>query len=195
MAKPTGRPIRDEIIELATTQIQIAGVNGVSFGGLAKALGIKAPSIHHHFRTKDDLVVAVARRYRERFAERLDELDAQNGDAQDGVDRIRSFAALFEEQARSERLCLCGAVAADWMAVGSQTRDEVTAFFRDQLSWLNRQLAHACDDGAVRLQDTTATASLILRTLEGALLVDRTGADASSPTSVIDDLLTLAAAA
>ena len=64
MARPSGRNLSEEIVESATRLVQERGVNGFSYGDLAKDLGVKAPSIHHHFRTKQDLLAEVARRYR-----------------------------------------------------------------------------------------------------------------------------------
>lgn len=43
---------RDTIMDAATAIVQAHGYNGLSFRELAKQVGIKSASIHHHFPTK-----------------------------------------------------------------------------------------------------------------------------------------------
>jgi AcrR family transcriptional regulator len=66
----------EEILDVAERMARTGGYNGFSFREIAKAVGIKAASVHYHFPTKDELGAAVARRYTERFL-------ATPGDASD----------------------------------------------------------------------------------------------------------------
>lgn len=48
----------DRLLECADTCIQENGFEGFSYADLAKTLGIRKASIHHHFPTKNDLGLA-----------------------------------------------------------------------------------------------------------------------------------------
>ena len=175
MARPTGRPIRDELIDVATAMIRRVGVNGFSYGDLARELEIKAPSIHHHFRTKEDLVAEVAARYREHFGRQVAVIDAA-----DTLDRIRTYASLFATGGPDDELCLCGAVAADWRAVGAASRREVDGFFADQRDWLRSQIEEGVAKGEIRADiSPDDLADTLLAALEGSMLVSRARDDAS----------------
>lgn len=169
--------MRDELIESATRLIQKVGVNGFSYGDLAKELGIKAPSIHHHFPSKEDLVAAVAAEYRARFAAHVDAIP--DGPA---LDRVRAYGRLFSETAKTDRLCLCGAVSAEWLTVGEKSRAEVHTFFTDQQAWLEEQLTNGVRDGDITLTlPAPAVAATILAALEGSMLMSRAGGPSDLP--------------
>lgn len=183
MAPPTGRPIRRELLDSAETWIRRTGVNGFSYGDLAGELGIAAPSVHHHFRTKDDLVAEVAERYRTRFAARVGELMGTS------ADRLEAYAGVFSSAADDDLMCLCGAMASEWLTVGERSQRAVTGFFADQRSWLQACLADGVADGSIRSDiDLEATANSILAALEGTMLMVRAGADAGLPVTTMANL-------
>ena len=185
MARPTGRPVRDELVDAARDAIQRVGVSNVSFGQLADELGIKAPSVHHHFRRKEDLVAAVVADYRASFNAWADSIDDPSPLA-----RIRTYAARFAAVADDDQMCLCGAAAAEWVAVGDEPRVEVAAFFGDQTQWLARQLDAAVAAGELVLTaDADATAATLLAALEGAVLMSRAGSPATLASGVVDVVL------
>lgn len=171
MARPTGRSVRDELIEAAQRRIQEVGVDALSYGDLAAELGIRAPSIHHHFRRKDDLVAAVTRSYREAFGERVAQIDTASSLA-----AISAYAELFAETAEHELLCLCGAVAADWRVAGDESRAEVALFFSEQSEWLVNRLQGGMTAGELAGDlDPHGLAVLLLSALEGSMLLKRSG--------------------
>jgi len=56
---------------VAERLIQTRGCSAFSYQDIADALKIKKASIHYHFESKTDLVIAVIDRYSERFDEAL----------------------------------------------------------------------------------------------------------------------------
>ncbi|MFK7918613.1 MAG: TetR/AcrR family transcriptional regulator [Ilumatobacter sp.] len=185
MAKPSGRPIRDEVIDAACTKVQQIGVNSLSFGVLAKELGISAPSIHHHFRTKDDLIGAVAARYRAQFGDFVDTIIQDSA-----ADRLMAYAALFDDTTRADLMCFCGSVASDWLTTGEPARQEVGAFFEDQQRWLRAQLERGVErDEFAPIPDAAITARLFLAALEGAMLITRAGDERSRPGLLAGELV------
>jgi len=169
MARPTGRPLRDELLDAARPRIQRAGVGGFSYGDLAKELDIRSPSIHHHFPTKADLVAEVTATYRSDFAERVNGIDEPTALA-----RLHAYAQLFNQTAAAGLLCLCGAIAAEWPDIADRARHEVVAFFDEQHIWLTDQIADGVATGEFR--DDIASddiARVVLAALEGAVLMAR----------------------
>ncbi|MEM9566331.1 MAG: TetR/AcrR family transcriptional regulator [Actinomycetota bacterium] len=188
MARPTGRELKGEVLAEATLAIQRRGVEGLSYGSLAERLGVRAPSIHHHFRRKDELVLAVTAAYCDEFQVRVDAIDDPSPSR-----RVRRYAELFDEVAADGRLCLCGAVAADWATVDDEIRRLVSGFFADQATWLTRQLDQATADGELAA-DTEAgpLADALLAALEGSLLVRRADVEPAGAAALVDTMLTLA---
>ena len=185
MARPTGRPIREELIDTACTMVQRVGVNSFSYGDLAEQLGISAPSIHHHFRTKDELIAEVAARYREDFATSRDSVDEPSA-----AGRIRGYAHLFSAASSRDLLCFCGSVASDWFSVGERARAEVLQFFDEQVEWLAHQLGTGAASGEFTLEAPPRDGALaLLAALEGSLLLSRAGEDTRLPDTVVATLL------
>lgn len=143
-----------------------------SYADLADRVGVKAPSIHHHFAKKEDLLAAVANRYRLDFAADLSALDVE---APSAASRLDGYRALFQRAADKGAMCLCGAAAADWASLGPGVRTEVEAFFDDQIEWLTDVVADGIERGEFAADlDPDREAAVVLSALEGATLVSRT---------------------
>ena len=169
MARPSGRPMRDEVLEAARPLIQRVGVDGFSYADIAKQLNISSPSIHHHFPSKADLVAEVAKLYRQEFADRVDEIVGDTASA-----RLMSYADLFDEPASTGLLCLCGAIAAEWPTIADEPRREVEIFFEDHQTWLRREFESGVISGEFRPDvDPEAMSKVLLAALEGSMLVAR----------------------
>lgn len=182
MARPTGRPIRDEILALTEQLIQQVGPGGFSYNQIANQVGIKAPTIHHYFKRKEDLIAEVAAGYRERFSHQVTAIESSSA-----TDRLQQFADLFARTASGDAMCLCGAIAAEWATAGEAPRQIVQGFLDDQITWLAEQIRQGVEQGEFRHGlDPTASAHTVLATLEGAILLNR----ADSP----DDPVALATA-
>ena len=54
---------REAVLASAKRTAMAHGYTGLNFREIAAEVGIKAPSIYHHFPTKADLGAAVAKRY------------------------------------------------------------------------------------------------------------------------------------
>jgi TetR/AcrR family transcriptional regulator, transcriptional repressor for nem operon len=173
MAKPTGRAIRVELLETARALIQTDGIGEFSYGALADALGIKAPSIHHHFPRKDQLVAEVAALYRAEFADLVSKIEGKTV-----TDRIVRYAALYAATAKSGRNCLCGAIAAEWSSVGEDAQQEISLFFSEQVAWLRVQMKEAQSRGEIRTVgvDPLTFARSLFSHLQGSLVLARSDA-------------------
>ena len=153
----------NEIMDAAERRIREAGYNGFSFRDLAADVGVKSASVHHHFPTKADLAVAVARRYADRF---LGAIEAEPSDR-----LVAAWRASFRRALREDgRMCLCGVLGAEAGALPSAVAAEARRFFERGAECL------------ARAQGGSGTAAReaglrVLATLEGAMLIARTLGD------------------
>ncbi|MGQ0681167.1 TetR/AcrR family transcriptional regulator [Bradyrhizobium sp.] len=175
----------EQILDLAETLIQTRGYSAFSYQDIADALGIRKASIHYHFPSKTDLGVAVVNRYIERFDAALTKVA--------GDERLSSMAMLdhytqpYLAFARApDRVCLCGALAGEMLALPAGMRERVDHFFRSHQAWLAKLLARGVERGEFHLPAPTAKiARSIFAALQGALLVKRATGDVSQ----IDDVI------
>jgi TetR/AcrR family transcriptional repressor of nem operon len=137
------------IIDAAEARIRRGGYTGFSFRDLAADVGVKSASVHYHFPTKEALVAAVARRYRERF---LTEADR---DIAAGEDVVAVWKAGFLRAIRSDGgMCLCGVLGAAAGALPDAVRCEARAFFEAGLAQMTANglsPARAVHEGAMLL--------------------------------------------
>jgi TetR/AcrR family transcriptional regulator, transcriptional repressor for nem operon len=164
-----------QILDVAERLVQERGFNGFSYADVAKELGVTKAALHYHFPGKAELGEALIERYAERFGEALVAVDDRETDA---VEKLHSYAQLYAEVFRDDRMCLCGMLAADYATLPEPMRERVVRFFDDNEVWL----AHVLDDGrkagTLHFQGSArSVARTIVGGLEGAMLVARPYAD------------------
>ncbi len=178
----------ERVVDAAEGLIQARGYNGFSYDDVARLVGIKKPSIHHHFATKSELAAVVAQRYTHRFKALLLQIE---GSSVKAAERLSAYAALFEKTFSTEKhLCVCGMLGAESSSLPDMVNHEVERFFDVNLDWLT-QIA---DDGQRAGQLTAKLspqhiAETYLSLLEGAMVVGRGMQKASGPAIVADHFL------
>lgn len=132
-------PTAERVVDAAEGLVQQHGYNGFSYDDVAQLVGIKKPSIHHHFPKKGELVAVVAQRYTHRLREELLSIEGQHAKA---PDRLTAYAALFERTfAKDRRLCVCGMLGAESDSLPDAVVSEVERFFKVNLDWLTLVVA------------------------------------------------------
>jgi len=167
---------RLQILDTAQLLAQNRGVGGFSFRDVANEVGIKSASIHYHFPTKDDLIIELARRYREMFFQQLEELTR---DIAGPEDRIKALIGIFQTVLIEEnRMCLCGMLAADAELLSDEARSEVARFYDECIDWLSREWANVGHENPRHMAIDTFVR------LEGGMLISRISAS-TEPFEVI----------
>jgi TetR/AcrR family transcriptional repressor of nem operon len=162
---------KEAILAAARRTAQAHGYGGLNFRDIGAEVGIKHASIYHHFPTKADLGAAVAKRYWEDTAGRLEALAAKAGDP---VTAIRAYPGLFRESLESDnRMCLCSFMAAEYDDLPDAVKTEVQAFADVNVAWLTKMLAVA----SVPASKREARARAIYAAVAGAQLMARSRAD------------------
>jgi TetR/AcrR family transcriptional repressor of nem operon len=154
---------REKIIGCGQKMIRAGGYGGFSFREIAKEVGVKSSSIHHHFATKEDLARTVAERYAAAF------MAALGGSRHDGAaagERFAHYGGVFLRSFReSGQVCLCGILTHESAAVPEAVKVVLRDFIRSNVEWLGEAFA-GCGfaDGESR-----AWARLGYCSLEGAM--------------------------
>jgi TetR/AcrR family transcriptional repressor of nem operon len=165
---------RTKILDAAQDLIQRWGANGMSYQHISDAVGIRKPSIHYHFPTKEDLIQALVDRYSEYFLARVDHIMEGDGSAKEKLDR---YVALFEATLRAgskDKACLCGMLGAELASLGDEAVAKIRYFYEENELRLARILEEGRTSREFRFTgDSRATAALIFSLLEGAVLIAR----------------------
>jgi len=175
----------EQILDVAETLIQTRSYSAFSYQDIADALGIRKASIHYHFASKADLGVAVVDRYAARFGAALASMDQDQ--SRSSMAMLDFYVEPYMRFAKTpDRVCLCGALAGEMLALPPEMRARVDRFFKDHHAWL----AGILERGVMRKEFTLPApaakmARLVFGALQGALLVKRTTGDASQLRDVI----------
>ncbi len=163
----------DRILDVAQDLIQRRGFNAISFNDIALDVGIKKPSIMHHFSSKAELGKAVIRRYRENFEAHLNEISASTDkSAMDALDYY--MVPIVDIGKAGDKVCLCGALGGEFMALPESMQKEVSDFFELHIDWLNGILKLGLKSGEFSFSvGSRDMAKLIFDSLQGALIVTR----------------------
>tara|TARA_B100000900_G_scaffold66773_1_gene51987 strand:- start:782 stop:1375 length:594 start_codon:yes stop_codon:yes gene_type:complete len=175
----------DRILDAGQELIQTRGFSAMSFQDIAFEVGIKKPSIIHHFPTKAELGVAIIRRYRGTFAAQLQEISEDP--SKSSVDALDFYFSpyLFFASTR-DKVCLCGALAGEMPALPKTMRAEVKQFMKAHQQWLEEILRRGSGLGEFALIDSPKSLSrVIFNSLQGSLLVRRSTKDVSQLKDVI----------
>ena len=175
----------DQILDIAEMLIQTRGYSAFSYQDIADAIGIRKASIHYHFPSKADLALAVVERYAARFSESLGALDQAT--QMSAMEKFDHYTGPFLEFAVTpDRICLCGALAGEILALPEATRQRVGQFFEFHQAWLAGLLKLGLDRGEFQFpHPPEAMSRMVFGALQGALIVKRTTGDSAQLHDVI----------
>jgi TetR/AcrR family transcriptional repressor of nem operon len=163
---------RARILELAERLLLERGFNAFSYQHIARELGIKPAAIHYHFASKDDLGTALVQRQLRRLRKwrdlpRVAELSPP--------EQFNALLATYDNHlAHDRRVCMFGALAADFRTLPPAMQAELRTFNRELTEWLAQVLAAGRATATLRFVGSPAAkATQLLVTLAGALQAAR----------------------
>ena len=183
-------PSAQRIAEVAQNLVQEVGYNGFSFEHIAKEVGMRKASVHHHFASKADLGVAVVKSYTHEFEDALQNILTS---AKSAPQRLTAYADLFEATfANQHHLCVCGMLSAESNSLDPAVKQEVNHFFQLNMTWLTFVVQEGMDSGSLKkVNDAPAVAQTCLSMLEGSMLVGRCLSAPMGPRHMMDVFLGL----
>lgn len=165
---PSGAPApstRDQAVHAARRLIQTRSYLGFSFQDVADAVGVRKPSLYHHFPSKEALGAQVLQDAREAFRRWVDSTASRSP-----ADRLDAYFQLYRDDLRAgERVCPGGAFVAGWDCVEDALRAGVREIRADQVLWLTAVLGTVLPAG----KPASALASYVYASCQGALFTAR----------------------
>jgi TetR/AcrR family transcriptional repressor of nem operon len=161
---------REQILRVARNLIQTRSYLGFSFQDIADEIGIRKPSLYHHFPSKEALGVEVLRQAARSF-------EAWAATTPPAPRRkLRAYFNMYRKGLHAGHgVCPAGALACGWDCIDAELRDAVRSLRDAQISWLSAVLAAIGVRN--RRQSIGGVAAFVFAACQGALLSARmTGA-------------------
>jgi TetR/AcrR family transcriptional repressor of nem operon len=179
----------DDILACARTLVVAGGYNGFSYADIADVVGIRKPSIHHHFPTKADLMRTLVSRYREEAQAGMAHLEQQ---IPDPLDQLRAYATHWKAciQDDSMPFCVCALLASELPVLPPEVALEIKAYFRSFSTWLTSVLERGQQAGIMTLTySPRVEAETFMATVHGAMLSARAYEDPEIFGAITDPLI------
>ncbi|MBP0599807.1 TetR/AcrR family transcriptional regulator [Herbaspirillum sp. LeCh32-8] len=179
----------EKILQCAQTLIVAGSYNGFSYADIAKVIGIRNASIHHHFPSKAILVQTLVKQYREASQAGIAEMERKVADP---VVQLRAYCGYWEacigDPASS--FCVCALLAAEMPMLPEEIALEVRAHFRALSAWLASVLERGGKQGSLRLEQAPQVeAETLMATVHGAMLAARAYGDTKMFSAIVGAVL------
>jgi TetR/AcrR family transcriptional repressor of nem operon len=163
----------DKIREAAHDLIAARGYFGFSYADVAEVVGIRKASIHHHFPSKVDLVVAALVQYRADLVAAAKGLDSK---VVDPLQRLKLYVQHWEECIRNSNrpICIAALLSAELPALPDPIKAEVQLHFRYLAGWVKSTLRDGVKYGSIHLEHSAEVeAQSFVAVVHGAMLSAR----------------------
>lgn len=140
------RDTSEEILNAAEDLLQRRGYNAFSYHHIAVQLGVRNAAIHYHFPSKEDLGVALVRRYQERFRKWASSIDAQD----DVWRRLQAYFQTYIDFLEADcKCCPGGVLGTEFHAIPEAMREQARTLMGEVYDWLVRTLEAGRQQGTL----------------------------------------------
>lgn len=167
----------DDILACARSLIAVGGYNGFSYADIADVVGIRKPSIHHHFPSKADLVKTLVVRYRQATEEGIANLERAVAGP---LAQLRAYIDYWKTCIgdASAPFCVCALLASELPVLPEEVALEVRSYFRYLSGWITSVLERGVEEGVITLtHPPRVEAEAFMATVHGAMLSARAYGD------------------
>jgi len=163
---------KPQILDVAAELLQTRSFTSFSYQDLSDRLGISKASVHHHFASKEDLLLALTARYRTRQRRRLEQLDHEHNRA---FERLDAYLALMAEIASTgNKICPLGALQSELNVIPEAVRADLQELFEYGKRWLAGVLSEGREREEMEFEGSPdERAVLIMAAIQGALQIAR----------------------
>jgi len=160
---------KEKILGAAIHLLQQRGFSGLGMRQIADCLQIKAPSLYHHFASKEDLARYALRQYREEQAARLLTITQLENSAE----KLRAYSELFAVMLDDgKRPCLYLVMVREPSFREESCTSELRLFAKQNVDWLEEVLREGKGElyshSGVSERDM---AEMIFASLEGIMVI------------------------
>jgi TetR/AcrR family transcriptional repressor of nem operon len=167
----------EDILASARSLIVSGGYSGFSYADIANVVGIRKPSIHHHFPSKAQLVTAMVAGYRKEAEEGIANLERA---LPAPLDQLRAYIGYWKSCIgdASAPFCICALLANELPVLPQEVALEIRAYFRFLSAWLTSVFERGAAQGVIGLTETPRVeAEAFMATVHGAMLSARAYGD------------------
>ncbi len=148
---------RENIIHSADELIRDKGYNAFSFVDIAQLVGIRKPSVHHHFPHKADLGIAVLEFHIDQL-EKIREA-CKNKTATEQLDR---FFAIYKDIKKQNRICIVGSLSTDFNTLEPAVQEKFQEFSEQMIAWVSHFLKEGKTEGTFNFIQSSRTKAIML---------------------------------
>lgn len=162
-----------EILICAHSLIVMGGYNGFSYADIAKVVGVRNATIHHHFPSKSNLVKELVINYRWEAQLGIAELERN---VPDPVEQLRAYLGYWETciTNNSAPFCVCALLATELPILPEEVALEVRTHFQTLSIWLTSVLERGAAQGKFVLTSSAKIeAEGVMATVHGAMVSAR----------------------
>ena len=183
-----GNHTSQRILDVAERLVQTRGFNGFSYADIAKSLRVTKASLHYHFPAKAGLGQHLIERYERNFLNALEGIDRKGGGARS---KLQAYVEIYAGVLRSDRMCLCGMLAAEYSTLPKPMRDEMRRFFDANERWLAATVEEGRAAGELKFSGSALeVARTLIGLLEGAMMIARSYGEVARFQAAADRALT-----
>lgn len=155
---------RATIVKTADELIRDKGYNAISFVDIANIVGIRKPSVHHHFPHKADLGIAVI----EFHIAQLEQIREKykNKSPAEQLDR---FFGIYNEIKKQNRICIVGSLSTDFNTLEPAVQQKLQEFSDHMIAWVSQFLKEGKAEGIFHFKQSARTKAIML--LSGMLAI------------------------
>jgi TetR/AcrR family transcriptional repressor of nem operon len=178
-----------DILRCARTLIVAGGYDSFSYADIAKVVGIRNASIHHHFPSKSELVQVLVKQYREEAAAGMAALSRS---VPEPLAQLRAYVGYWEKciADATAPMCICALLASQMPILPEAVALEVRAHFNGLSGWLVQVLRAGVRQKSIHLTGTaSAEAEAFMATVHGAMFSARAYGDAATFGAIVRPLL------
>jgi TetR/AcrR family transcriptional repressor of nem operon len=166
-----GRDTSEEILNAAEDLLQRRGYNAFSYHHIAVQLGVRNAAIHYHFPAKEDLGVALVRRYQDRF--RL--WTRSTGQVENAWTRLQAYFQTYLDFLQADcKCCPGGVLGTEFHAIPETMREQARTLMREIYEWLVATLEAGRSQGSLTFNGKSEDKAIeIGAALQGGLQIAR----------------------
>lgn len=167
--------MRTEALKLGQDYLQKLGFNGFSFQTIADSLGIKKPSLHYYFATKQDLGLALIEEYQKQYESWTHKVHLLPANV-----KIHKLLKIFDRIIEDEsKICPLGALCADFNSLSKPVQKKLLQFHEVQRQWLKETIIQGQREKTFRKDlDVDSIVDLWMTSIQGGMQVARLRGDA-----------------
>lgn len=179
----------DDILACARSLIIAGGYNGFSYADIADVVGIRKPSIHHHFPGKADLVKKLVETHRAQTELGVENLERVITAPRDQLRAyVDHWKACIEDS--SAPFCVAALLASEMPILPEEVAEQVRSYFRFLSGWLTAVLERGLVNRSLKLaHPPRVEAEVLMATVHGAMLSARAYGDAEIFGAIMDPQL------